>query len=84
MCVAFEIEGNLEFSAAQGLQSRHMQCENCGRALMPGSDPLCGACLGELRAGAYSHSEDGRPPTGPASDLGRFVRRSDSDEDPAA
>ena len=66
------------------MQSRRMLCENCGRALTPRSDPLCGDCLGELRAGAYSHSEDGRPPTGPASALGRFLRRSDSDEDTAA
>lgn len=35
-----------------------MRCENCGRALTPPGDPLCGSCLAELRAGSYSHSHE--------------------------
>lgn len=31
-----------------------MRCESCGNALTPTADPLCPACLAQLRAGEYS------------------------------
>lgn len=41
-----------------------MLCENCGRVLTPQSDPLCGGCLHELRAGPMRAST---PDDGPSS-----------------
>lgn len=35
-----------------------MRCESCGQALTAQSDPLCGSCLGELRATSYSRTEN--------------------------